>query len=97
MSLRLLNIPCAMHARLGLRDAYPVIKRRRAKKCTIYIRSSDGFQHPVRMVSASGTHHHRLTEGWCAFCLHAGVEIGDAVRFEATGVVGVLSACVEGR
>jgi len=47
------------------------------------------------MVSASGTHHHRLTEGWRAFCLYAGVEIGDTVRFEQAGAAGILNARVE--
>ena len=94
MSLRLFNIPRAMQAHLGLFHAYPMIGRRRSRQCTIYICSPDGFRHPVRMVAASGSHHHRLTEGWRAFCVHAGVGIGDAIRFYQTGVLGVLNTSV---
>ena len=94
MTLRLVNIPQAMHVHLGLCYAYPTIGRRRSRQCTIYICSPDGFRHPVRMLAASGSHHHRLTKGWRAFCVHAGVEIGDAIRFYQTGVLGVLHTSI---
>jgi hypothetical protein len=97
MTLRLLNIPRSMHAHLGLCHAYPLIGRRRSRHCTIYIRSPDGFRHPVRMVAASGSHHRRLTDGWRAFCMHAGVQVGDAIYFHRTGVPGVLNASIDRR
>jgi len=97
MSLRLLNIPQAMQKQLGLRLAYPTVGRRRVRQCTIHVCSPDGFHHPVRMVTASGSRHRRLTDGWCAFCVHAGVEIGDAVCLQQTGVPGVLNAYIDRR
>jgi len=97
MSLRLLNIPQAMHKQLGLRLAYPTVGRRRVRQCTIHVCSPDGFHHPVRMMTASGSRHRRLTDGWRAFCVHAGVEIGDAICFQQTGVPGVLNAYIDRR
>lgn len=97
MTLRLLNIPRSMHAHLGLCRAYPLIGHRRLRHCTIYIRSPDGFRHPVRMVAASGSRHRRLADGWRAFCMHAGIRVGDAIHFHRTGVPGVLNASIDRR
>lgn len=84
MSLRVLNIPKAMHAHLMLGNAYPVVNGRRTKRCTIHIRSPDGVRHPVDMVAAAGTHHHRFSQGWKTFCSHARVRIGDTIDFRRT-------------
>ena len=97
MTLRVLNIPQAMHAHLGLCHAYPLIGHRRLRHCTIYIRSPDGFRHPVRMVAASGSRHRRLADGWRAFCMQAGVQVGDAIHFHRTVVSGVLNASIDRR
>jgi hypothetical protein len=97
MSLRMLNIPRAMQGHLSLCHTYHMIGHRRSRQCTVQIHSPDGFQHPVRMVAATGSHHHRLTEGWRAFCKHAGVQVGDAIHFHRTGVPGVLNASIDRR
>lgn len=84
MSLRLLNIPQAMHECLGLQHAYPVVGRRRLRRCTVHIASPDRVVHAVEMQAASKSHHHRLHEGWRAFCEHVGLRVGDAIHFYAT-------------
>jgi hypothetical protein len=94
MSLRVLNIPKAMHTCLGLGKAFPVVKGRRANRCRIHIRAFDGSCHPVTMCALPGTPHRRLSEGWRAFCAHARVSIGDTVHFHCTGVPHELDTVV---
>ena len=84
MSLRLVNIPKAMHKGLGLTRAYPVAGRRRSKRGTIYVRMPGGWTHPVTMMAASGSYHRRLTDGWAVVCRVAKIRIGDTVRFSRT-------------
>lgn len=84
MSLRILNIPEAMHQRLGLVSAYPRVNGRRAKRCTVYISSPGGYQHSVTMVSK--TNHRRLTDGWRSFCESMQLRVGDTIHFYSTNL-----------
>ena len=84
MSLRLLNIPKAMHKGLDLVSAYPIVGRRRSSRCTVFVRIPGGWAHPVTMTCASGSHHRRLTEGWAVVCRVAKIRVGDAVHFSRT-------------
>lgn len=93
MSLRLLNIPRAMHNSLELWRAYPLVHGRRSNKCTLPVYSPDGVRHPIAMVSSSGSHHRRLTDGWRRFCVHAGVRLGDVVHFYRTSNEPYALAC----
>lgn len=94
MSLRLMNIPRAMHQGLGLSSAYPLEGRRRCKRCTIYVCSPDGGRHPVAIVCASGSYHRRLTEGWGAVCRLTGLSVGDTVHFRRTDRPDVLDMTI---
>lgn len=90
MSLRVLNIPKAMHKSLGLCRAYKLSNGRRSTRCTIHLCSPDGARLPVTMITMLGSQHRRLTKGWRSFCDHAGLRIGDTVHFHKMGVPGEL-------
>ena len=94
MSLRLMNIPKAMHKGLGLANAFPMAGRRRSNRCTINVRIPGGWTHPVTMTSASGSYHRRLTEGWAVVCWVAQIRIGDTVQFCRTERHGTLEMTI---
>jgi hypothetical protein len=83
------DVPPPMCPCLGLGKAFPVVKGRRANRCTLHIRAFDGSRHPVTMCALPGTPHRRLSEGWRAFCAHARMSIGDTVHFYCSSSIRV--------
>jgi hypothetical protein len=84
MALRVLYIPLEMHDLLYLTDMYP--KRgdggRRCRSCVIQLLlTENGEPFPVTMARSSACRHRRISSGWRAFCVSAGLQVGDRLTF----------------
>ena len=84
MALRVLYIPLEMHDLLYLADMYP--KRgyggRRCRSCIVQLMlTEDGGPFPVTMAKSSACRHRRISTGWRAFCVSAGLQVGDRLTF----------------
>lgn len=83
MALRILYIPSDMHDHLCMEDMYPKSAAgRRCRSCVVYIQMTGGStQYPATMVTSSARRHRRISSGWKAFTLSAGLLVGDCLTF----------------
>jgi len=84
MALRVLYIPLEMHDLLHLADMYPKRgnEERRCRSCVVQVLlTEDGVPFPVTMAKSSACRHRRISTGWKAFTLSAGVQVGDSLTF----------------
>lgn len=83
MALRVLYIPLEMHNRLRLGDIYPKSAGgRRCRSCVVdLLLTEDGVPFRATMAKSSGCKHRRVSTGWRAFTLSAGLQVGDRHTF----------------
>ena len=80
MALRVLYIPLEMHDLLHLADMYPKCGHggRRCRSCVVQLMLTEGgVPFPATMAKSSTCRHRRISTGWRAFCVSAGLQIGD--------------------